>query len=113
MEQRIIISKHLEEELAVAISECEHDRVFVLVDSTTKAQCWPVVSGFFSLRNAHVIEIAPTDMHKNINQVITVWQALADHGATRHLVALLPLPSNVASTLSTFPPHCWPWSTPR
>ena len=84
MEQRIIISKHLEEELAVAISECEHDRVFVLVDSTTKAQCWPVVSGFFSLRNAHVIEIAPTDMHKDINQVIAVWQALGDHGATRH-----------------------------
>ena len=84
MEQRIIISKHLEEELAVAISECEHDRVFVLVDSTTKAQCWPVVSGFFSLRNAHVIEIAPTDMRKDINQVIAVWQALGDHGATRH-----------------------------
>ena len=84
MEQRIIISKHLEEELAVAISECEHDRVFVLVDSTTKAQCWPVVSGFFSLRNAHVIEIAPTDMHKDINQVIAVWQALGNQGATRH-----------------------------
>lgn len=84
MEQRIIISKHLEEELAVAISECEHDRVFVLVDSTTKALCWPVVSGFFSLRNAHVIEIAPTDMHKDITQVITVWQALGNQGATRH-----------------------------
>lgn len=84
MEQRIIISKHLEEELAVAISECEHDRVFVLVDSTTKAKCWPVVSHFFSLRNAHVIEIAPTDMHKDITQVITVWQALGNQGATRH-----------------------------
>lgn len=84
MEQRIIISRHLEEELAVAISECEHDRVFVLVDSTTKAKCWPVVSHFFSLRNAHVIEIAPTDMHKDINQVITVWQALGNQGATRH-----------------------------
>lgn len=84
MEQRIIISKHLEEELAVAISECEHDRVFVLVDSTTKAKCWPVVSHFFSLRNAHVIEIVPTDMHKDINQVITVWQALGNQGATRH-----------------------------
>lgn len=84
MEQRIIISRHLEEELAVAISECEHDRVFVLVDSTTKAKCWSVVSHFFSLRNAHVIEIAPTDMHKDITQVITVWQALGNQGATRH-----------------------------
>lgn len=84
MEQRIIISRHLEEELAVAISECEHDRVFVLVDSTTKALCWPVVSHFFSLRNAHVIEIAPTDMHKDITQVMTVWQALGNQGATRH-----------------------------
>ena len=38
MEQRVIISKNLQEELAIAISECEHDKIFVLTDTTT-AQC--------------------------------------------------------------------------
>ena len=35
MEQRIIISKNIGEELAKAISECEHDKLFVLTDETT------------------------------------------------------------------------------
>ena len=84
MEQRVIISQHLEEELAVAISECEHDRIFVLTDTTTHAKCWPVISRFFSLRNARLIEIEPTDAHKDIEQVAYVWKALGDQGATRH-----------------------------
>ena len=52
MEQRIVISHKLEEDLALAISECEHDRLFVLTDSVTREKCWPKISGFFSLRNA-------------------------------------------------------------
>ena len=35
MNQRIIISKSLEKDLTLAISECEHDKVFVLADETT------------------------------------------------------------------------------
>ena len=35
MEQRVVISKNLHQELAMAISECEHDKLFVLVDETT------------------------------------------------------------------------------
>ena len=39
MEQRIIISDNLELDLAVAISECEHYRLFVLTDSVTREKC--------------------------------------------------------------------------
>lgn len=35
MEQRVIISTQLESELVSALSECEHDKLFVLTDTTT------------------------------------------------------------------------------
>ena len=84
MEQRIIISDNLDEDLAVAISECEHDRVFVLTDSVTREKCWPKISGFHSMRKAHVITIGDTDTHKTLDSLAQVWKELGDNGATRH-----------------------------
>ncbi len=43
MNQRVIISTHLESELVSALSECEHDKLFVLTDTTTPGS---VPSGF-------------------------------------------------------------------
>ncbi len=84
MEQRIIISKNLKRELALAISECEHDRLFVLTDETTSEQCWPVIKGYFSLKEATLITIGATDTHKDLDTLASVWKALGDGGATRH-----------------------------
>ncbi len=36
MNQRIIISTHLESEIANALTECEHDKIFILVDEVTR-----------------------------------------------------------------------------
>ena len=33
-------------ELALAISECEHEQLFVLTDDTTRQHCWPLISRF-------------------------------------------------------------------
>lgn len=68
----------------MAISECEHDRIFVLLDETTEKQCWPVVRDFLALKNATTIVIGATDTHKNLDSVVKVWKALDEHGATRH-----------------------------
>ena len=84
MEQRVIISENLEEELAVAISECEHDRLFVLTDTVTREKCWPKISRFYSLRGAHVITIGATDTNKTLDSLAEVWKELGDKGATRH-----------------------------
>ena len=84
MEQRIIFSGNLQQELAIAISECEHDRVFVLTDETTRQVCWPVVEHFLCLRNAHLIIIGATDTHKTLDSLSHVWQQLQAGGATRH-----------------------------
>ena len=84
MNQRILISSNLQQDLAVAISECEHDRIFVLTDTTTYKKCWPAVQHFIVLKNALPIVISDTDTHKDLHSLAGVWQTLAQNGATRH-----------------------------
>lgn len=84
MNQKVIISKNIKEELAIALSECEHDRLFVLTDETTLNKCWPQIKDFFSLREVIMITIGATDANKDIESLAHVWTALGDGGATRH-----------------------------
>ena len=65
MNQKVIISKNIKEELAIALSECEHDRLFVLTDETTLNKCWPQIKDFFSLREVIMITIGATDANKD------------------------------------------------
>jgi 3-dehydroquinate synthase len=84
MNQRIIISTHLESEIANALTECEHDKIFILVDEVTKEKCLPVIQGFFTLKNAQVIRIGATDTHKDLETIAHVWKSLGDGGGSRH-----------------------------
>ena len=101
MEQRVIISKHLKIELATAISECEHDKIFVLVDETTKEKCWPVISDFFSLKKAQVITIGATDTHKDLETIAHVWKSMGEGGGSRHSL-LINLGGGMVTDLGGF-----------
>lgn len=84
MKQKVVISGNLERDLVNAVSECEHDRIFVLTDETTQQLCWPKIKNFKALRNSTPIIIKATDTHKNLDTLSQVWQALSNGGATRH-----------------------------
>ena len=84
MSQRVIISTNLESEIAEALAECEHDKIFVLTDETTVVKCWPVVKNYFSLKDAKVITIGATDRHKDLDTMVHVWKSLGEGGASRH-----------------------------
>lgn len=84
MSQRVIISTNLESEIAEALAECEHDKIFVLTDETTVVKCWPVVKKYFSLKDAKVINIGATDTHKDLDTMVHVWKSLGEGGASRH-----------------------------
>ena len=84
MSQRVIISTNLESEIAEALAECEHDKIFVLTDETTLVKCWPAVKNYFSLKDAKVITIGATDMHKDLDTMVHVWKSLGEGGASRH-----------------------------
>ena len=84
MEQRVIISTQLESELVSALSECEHDKLFVLTDTTTLELCMPVLQSFYCMKEAHIITIPATDSHKDIDSLMMVWKGLQEGGASRH-----------------------------
>ena len=84
MKQRVLITHQLATDLAMAMSECEHDNIFVLTDDATRQQCWPVIESFISMRGAHVITIAAGDINKNIDSLVYVWRELERGKATRH-----------------------------
>lgn len=84
MEQRVIISQNIGGEVTKSVNQCEHDRLFILTDTTTKAKCLPKLNGVDVLNDAHVIEIKPADTHKDIASLEHVWKSLQEGGATRH-----------------------------
>ena len=84
MDQRVIISTHLENELVSALSECEHDKLFVLTDTTTLEKCLPVLQKFYCMKEAKVITIPASDSHKDIESLMMVWKGLQEGGASRH-----------------------------
>ena len=84
MQQQIIISNDIEHDLATAIAESEHDRVFVLTDDTTHECCLPKVATLLAQYDAVPITIAHGDQHKTLAALGDVWTALQQGGATRH-----------------------------
>ena len=84
MQQRVIISQDIEHDLAQAIAETEHDRVFVLTDDITQECCLPKVAVLFAKHNATTITIRHDDTNKTLATLADVCTALQRGGATRH-----------------------------
>ena len=101
MEQRVIFSKNLQEELTMAIAECHHDKIFVLTDETTAVCCWPVIQSYLCLKNARLITIPATDSHKDLDSLAQVWTALGKGVATRHSL-LINLGGGMVTDLGGF-----------
>jgi len=84
MKQEVVISDYLEKDLSTAIAACAPDKLFVLVDETTQTRCWSKLNHLTCLHDAHLITVAATDTHKDIETLSQVWKARSDGGATRH-----------------------------
>ena len=83
-QQNVVIAENLERSLNEAIEACEHDKVFILAEETTRNCCLPVVEGFAALRGAKRITIGATDTHKTLESLAHVWEELGAGGGTRH-----------------------------
>ncbi|MBQ0049079.1 MAG: 3-dehydroquinate synthase [Bacteroidales bacterium] len=82
--QNVIISQCLERDLEAAIKKCNYDRLFVLTDTNTVENCWPLVCGFACLQGAKVITIGASDDNKTVESLCHVWDELQSGSATRH-----------------------------
>ena len=82
--QEVIVCEKLTDSLTKAIAQCPHDRLFILTDVHTHQYCLPHLQGIPELDAAHEIVIGAEDVHKTLETLSTVWQALSEGGATRH-----------------------------
>lgn len=101
LEQRILITENINEDLTISMSECEHDKTFVLTDENTARCCWPVISKFIVLRQAQLITIPAGDTHKSLESLTAVWRRLSESGATRHSL-LINLGGGMVTDLGGF-----------
>lgn len=99
--QEVIISKDLKQDIADVLGRIEHDRLFVLTDTTTLELCWPVVSNLPCLESAQMITIGDTDDNKTLDTLVHVWTALQQGGATRHSL-LINLGGGMVTDLGGF-----------
>ncbi len=82
--QEVIICEELGNTLTLAIEKCPHDKLFFLTDENTHRLCLPKLDGIQALNRADEITIGAGDVHKNLDTLASVWQALSERGATRH-----------------------------
>ena len=99
--QEVIISKDLKQDITDVVGRIEHDRLFVLTDTTTLELCWPVVSSLPCLESAQMITIGDTDDNKTLDSLVHVWTALQQGGATRHSL-LINLGGGMVTDLGGF-----------
>ena len=99
--QEVILFEELESSLTTAIGNCPHDKLFILTDEHTHRLCLPQLSNIPTLKEATEIIIGAEDIHKNLETLASVWQALSEKGATRHSL-LINLGGGMVTDLGGF-----------
>lgn len=99
--QRVIISDKLEQDLTSAIKQCEHDKIFILTDSSTEHLCLPVIRDYNCLSSSKTITIGTSDTVKNLDTLDKVWTNLCNGGASRHSL-LINLGGGMVTDLGGF-----------
>lgn len=78
--QEVILCEGLANSLTHAIAKCPHDKLFILTDEHTHRLCRPHLNGIPTLEEAEEIIIGAEDVHKNLETLAAVWQALSEKG---------------------------------
>ena len=100
-EQKVILCQGLDESLTQVISQCPHDKLFILTDEHTNRLCMPLLKAIPTLQKAEEIRIGAEDVHKNLETLTQVWQTLSKQGATRHSL-LINLGGGMVTDLGGF-----------
>lgn len=83
-EQKVIICKDLNAEVAAFLNALRYDKLFVLTDTNTLEKCFPLLSGVSAIQNAPMFTVEAGDTHKNLEQVSSIWMRLSNEGASRN-----------------------------
>lgn len=82
-QQIIVFTDKVANQLALTVSDISYDKLYILTDENTFAQCALRIKDFILDKKAHVITIPAGDANKDIESVSRVWMELSNTGATR------------------------------
>lgn len=99
--QKVILCESLESSLNEEIKKIQHDKVFILTDEVTHELCLPLLKKDPLLEEAIEITIGATDIHKTLETLASVWNALSTQGASRHSL-LINLGGGMVTDLGGF-----------
>lgn len=83
VEQTVVFTQEPAQQLDELVGALQADRVFLLVDENTRRHCLPRMSEARCLQGVNPIVIGATDVHKNLDTLVHVWQSLQQGGASR------------------------------
>lgn len=83
LSQKVILCKDFEKDVARSLAQIPHDRLFLLADEHTSRLCLPRLKAMPELSEAETVVIGAEDVHKNLETLAAVWQALSRKGASR------------------------------
>jgi 3-dehydroquinate synthase len=98
-ESEIIFTNSIQTKVAEMLKNCKSN-VFLLVDSNTVQFCYPQISQLFS-ENLKIFILPAGEEHKNIENVVKVWDFLNTNGANRKSI-LINLGGGVLCDLGGF-----------
>jgi len=73
----------LKADLQAITSGYSENKIFLICESTTWENCWPLIKDFRPIPESNLLILKPGEEHKNMEQVMTVWEWLGQTGADR------------------------------
>jgi len=83
MQQQIIRSKNIKNDLSDLLSQLEYRNLFVLTDENTTRYCLPQLETIPEIQSAKKYSIPAGDENKNTQSLASVWEFLSQNGANR------------------------------
>ena len=85
--QKVVICQDLQTELQAFLAGVDYDKLFLLADTNTKEKCYPLIQDIPLVKEATLITVEATDLHKNLESLASIWAS----AESARSMSLLPL----------------------
>ncbi len=82
MNEKLIYTDNANDAIKEILHDLPYDKCFVVCDENSYNHAWPLLLSLHTI-SSDVIVIPPTDFHKNLETLTSVWQRMVCAGASR------------------------------
>ena len=106
MQQDIIFTSDITQDITKLIAEIDYDKLYMLTDEHTSKFCLPILKDFKPKNGYQQITIGAGDESKNIESLTHIWQVLSQTGATRRSL-MINLGGGMITDIGGFAASCF------